>query len=423
MYSKAKLIFIATLGSFIEFFDFTIYSFFAAPIAAAVFPHKSHYIAMLLSFSVFALGFVVRPLGGIILGYVADKKGRAIALYYSMLIMSAGSLLICLLPSYALAGVLSPVLLVLARMLQGFAAGGESSAASSLLIESGKKPGLLLGFQFMAQGLSSSAGAAFAAFLNLALTHDQLYGWGWRLPFLAGFGLIVLGVFLRRYSFANKPQELHELASSANSAATAVKHYWVKHYWVKLLLSIGSILPTSVSIYCMVFYMPHFLNNIGYRNAGFNFLITSYAGLIMALGALFGGLLSDRIKQHKLVITYLLFAIGLCSFVSFVAVNSNKAELFMASYLFCVLHIGMLMTVSGLFILQVFPVGIRARSNAISYCIGVAIFGGTTSLAITALQHHSTSHFVAFYYLLFALCSGALVFIFFPTNETHSLNH
>lgn len=408
MYRKVEFIFITILGSFIEFFDFTVYNFFSAQIAAAIFPHKSAYISMLLAFSIFALGFVIRPLGGIILGYIADKKSRTLALYWSMMLMAAANLLLCCLPSFAMIGTAAPVLLILARLCQGFATGGESSVASSLLIEAGYRPGLFLSFQFMAQGLSSFLGAAFAAGLNIWLSHQQLYDWGWRLPFLAGLCLTPLALMLRRYSYMQ-----------ADKRPDTTEKTQLKQYWGQIFLSIMSILPTSVAIYCMVFYMPHFLNQIGFKNAGANFLITSYAGLFMAFGALLGGLFCDRVQRQKALIVYLLGAIAGLAYISFTTLAAANSLCFISSYLLCVTHIGMLMTVSGLFILQVFPTQIRARSNAISYCIGVALFGGTTNMVITALQHYYHNNYMAFYYLLLALTIGAVVFLVFPKAEPY----
>lgn len=404
---KRKLVLATTIGSFLEFYDFTVYNFFAIEIGKAVFSHQTAFVSTLLSFAIFAIGYIMRPLGGIIYGIKADKYGRTKSLYHTLFMMALATLIICLVPSSSCIGIFSPLLLLAARLLQGFAAGAESTVAPVLLLESGENRGALLSCQFVAQGLSGSLGAGLAAILHNSLTSEQLISWGWRVPFVIALLLLPIALLLRTYSLKHSKTEQPYVKTPT----------MLQNYKKLLLLDILTIFPTSVAIYTMAFYMPHFLIKLGHLSTK-SFSLNTYSHIIMALGALLGGLIADKFKNLKHLVLPLLLAIDVLAIFSFLALNNGNDHLFSTTYLATMLAIGILMTPSALLVLQAFPRAVRGRANGIGYSIGVALFGGTTNVLLTSLQHYYNSIYTPLFYVSFALATGIIIFAIFPNQGT-----
>src|SRR5271156_3168872 len=190
----------AVIGNALEWYDFIAFGFFAVIIAKLFFPADSQYASLLLTFATFGVGFFMRPVGGIILGIYADRRGRKAALLMVIGLMTIAIAMIGLAPTYLAIGVAAPLLMVLARLLQGFSAGGEFASATSFLIESApaQRRGLYGSWQMVGQGLAVLTGAILGTVLTRWLTPEALNGWGWRVPFL--FGLIIgpVGLYIRR---------------------------------------------------------------------------------------------------------------------------------------------------------------------------------------------------------------------------------
>ena len=193
--SKTKLIVAAGVGNFLEMFDFTVYSFFAAIIGHVFFNSEDKLISLLISVSVFGVGFVMRPLGSIIIGAYADRHGRKAAMLLTIVLMAIGSALIGFAPPYSAIGIFAPLLIVLGRLCQGFSAGGEVGAATTLLMESAErnKRGFFVSWQFFGQGLSTLSGSLLAALLMGYLSNEAMENWGWRVPFIFSLLIIQIG--------------------------------------------------------------------------------------------------------------------------------------------------------------------------------------------------------------------------------------
>ncbi|MHA7186614.1 MFS transporter, partial [Burkholderia pseudomallei] len=197
---KRRLIAAAAVGNALEFYDFTVYSFFAILIGKLFFPVHSPFGQLMLAVASFGVGFVTRPLGGLVIGVYADRAGRKRAMIATLLIMALGTATIAVAPTYAQIGIAAPLLLVAARLLQGFASGGEVGASTTLLIEQAPQArrGFYASFQFSSQGLAALAGALTGVLLTSTLSAAQLESWGWRVPFVIGTLFAPLGYWLRR---------------------------------------------------------------------------------------------------------------------------------------------------------------------------------------------------------------------------------
>ena len=196
-----KVIVGASLGNGLEIFDFTVYSFFAAIIGKLYFPSDSAYGSLLMSVAVFGVGFIMRPLGSMVLGAYADRVGRKAAMLMTIVLMGIGTALIAFAPTYAQIGVLAPVLIVVGRLIQGFAAGGEVGSATTLLLESAgaNQRGFFVSWQAISQGVSALLGASCGLALTYFLPEEALYAWGWRVPFIIGLLIIPVGVYIRKH--------------------------------------------------------------------------------------------------------------------------------------------------------------------------------------------------------------------------------
>ena len=198
--SHPRLIAACTIGTALEFYDFVVFSFFARTIGQLFFPSQDPTAQLLLSFATYGVGFFLRPLGGVVLGAYADRKGRKKATVLTLMLIALGTAMIGLAPVYATAGIAGPVIVVLGRLIQGFSAGGEVGASTTLLAEYAPKDrrGFFGSWQLASQGMAVLAAAAAAFIINTNLTPAEVSAWGWRIPFLLGVLIVPIGLWLRR---------------------------------------------------------------------------------------------------------------------------------------------------------------------------------------------------------------------------------
>ncbi|NVN10424.1 MFS transporter [Nguyenibacter vanlangensis] len=198
--TRAKHIAAGCVGNFLEFYNFMAYAFFAPMIGQAFFPAGGHFMALLLALVTFAAGFIMRPLGACVIGLYTDRAGLGRSLMLSFLLMALGSVLLVFTPTYRSAGIMAPALILVSRLLQGFSEGGEVGPATDLLFSlgSGRQASALASMQYVTQLLASLAAVLLGLILSLTLSHQQLYDWGWRVPFVLGLAIVPIGFFFRR---------------------------------------------------------------------------------------------------------------------------------------------------------------------------------------------------------------------------------
>ena len=405
--SRPQLIVAATIGNALEFFDFTVYSFFALTIGKLFFPTMSSYGQLLASVSTFGVGFVMRPLGGIVIGAFADRAGRKPAMTLTIFMMALGCTLIGLAPTYAQIGVAAPMLIVFARLLQGFSAGGEVGASTTLLIEAGTPAnrGLLGSMQFASQGLGVSIGALMAALLAALLSPDALLAWGWRVPFLMGLVIAPLGIWIRR----RLEEETPVREQRARMPVMAVLRDYGGRAAVGTLLTIG----TTVTAYVVTFYMPTFAIHQLHVSPPTALAAGLVSGVVTFVVAPISGLFCDRLSRRAMIFWPRVLIVVLI-YPAFLWLTSAPGAA------------RLLVTVGGLSVLlalqaapsitvlpEMFPRKVRATGMSIVYSVGVALFGGFAQTIATWLLKVTGNQLAPAWYVVgcVALSCLALPFI------------
>ncbi|SDV47376.1 MFS transporter [Chitinasiproducens palmae] len=402
--SLARIVIATSVGNALEWFDIAIYGFFAVYVAKHFFPASSESASLLLTFGSFGASYLVRPLGGVVLGAYADRRGRKKALMLSVALMMIGTLLIAVMPGYQRIGVAAPIAVFVARLIQGFSAGGEFGASTAMLIEHAPhRRGFLASWQFATQGLSGLLAALSGFLLTQWMTPAALSEWGWRIPFFFGLLIGPAGLYLRRF-LEDAPTYVE--AAHAQSPVREV----FGHQKLRLLISIGA-LTVSTAVNYMLQYVPTFAIRELHLPASNGFAAGIVAALILTVVTPFAGLLSDRIGRRKqMAAAAVILAVSSYPAFAYMGRHASVASLFMVVAWFAVLksvYFGALPALMA----ELFPVSTRATGMSVGYNIGVTVFGGFTPAIIVWLISATGDKTSPGYYLMFtavlSLCALA----------------
>src|ERR1700751_1406066 len=243
-----RLVVATSLGNALEWFDISVYAYFAIYISKAFFPTNDPTTSLLLTFGTFGLSYLARPIGGLLLGTYADRYGRTASLMISIVMMTCGTLAVALMPTFASIGVLAPLLVITARLVQGFSAGGEFGSSTAFLVEHmpGKR-GFVASWQFASQGISSLLGAGFGLLLTSTLSEPELQSWGWRIPFLFGVLIGPIGLYHR-----NNIEDATAPPAAKHNAPVRTVFMTQK---LPVLLAVG-VIATATAVNYLIIYMP-----------------------------------------------------------------------------------------------------------------------------------------------------------------------
>jgi len=386
--SRTRQLAAATVGNIVEWFDWYVYSMLALYFSSQFFPKTGDPVVPLLSaMAIFAVGFFMRPLGGLLGGMVADRLGRKRALTATVMLMGVGSLLVAVAPTYDQVGVLSPILLVVARLLQGLSTGGEFAASSTFLVESAPegRRGFFSSFLYIGATLGNVVAIASVALLVAELPDDAMHEWGWRVPFAIGTLGAVAGLFIRR--FAEETLAVGDAADpSAPAGAKATRpsaFEFMRTHPKECLLVFGINAAPTLFFYVFSSYLPTYAHiTVGFdmKNALFVGLISlSYFAVLQPLM----GLLSDRIGRKPLLLAFgggfTVLTIPLLnalqdSFLSLLLIQMAALTL-LACYT----------SITSAVMCELFPARIRAAGIGLPYALGVALVGGTGPYVATWL--------------------------------------
>jgi MFS family permease len=401
-------------GNALEFYDFVTYAFFAVYIGKTFFPASTPLGSLLLSVAVFGVGFFARPVGGVLIGAFADRAGRRPAMLLTIALITIGTLGLALTPSYESIGLAAPIIVVLCRLIQGLALGGEVGPSSAFLIESAPpaQRGLYASWQLASQGAAGLVAGAIGLMLTNSLTPAQMLAWGWRVPFMFGLLLVPLAMYLRH----NMPETLHAAPAQAiNSGVIGLKR---KRGLIGLavLVVIGGTVSTYVGNF-MTTYAITTLKMSPVLAMG----ATVVGGLSTLVFSLLGGWLCDRFGRKPTMFWPRLAAAVLTvpAFMLLVA-NPSATTLFAVSG-----FLAALTAVSGaaslVAIPELLPRGIRATGMSIAYAVGVSLFGGTTQLVITWLIGVTGNPAAPAWYVAGASVITALAMLFMPESRDRAL--
>ncbi|TJZ56780.1 MFS transporter [Streptomyces piniterrae] len=408
--SATRAIAAATIGNALEFFDLALYALMAAYIGKTFFPDDDPGVQLIQTFAVFGITYLVRPIGGLLLGSYADRRGRKNALMLSIRLMVLGTLLMAAMPGYATLGPVAPLGIVLARLIQGFAAGGEFGAATSFLVEqNNRRKGFYGSFQFASQGLATLTASAFATALTATLSDAQMTAWGWRVPFV--FGLLVgpVGYLIRRYveespamaeeTAAQEPTVASGFGTDQDAEKSSPIRSVFRHHWGGVLIAGGALVVSTALNYSLQ-YLPTFgIKELG-LDESLSFTALLITGVILTLGTPVVGLLADRFGRLRIMIPAAAL-IGLSAVPLFIWLTRAPSFLTLA---LCMTVLGLLKAAYFGALPSVmsdaFPTGARATGLAFSYNTTVALFGGFTPTIATALVTATGSQISPSYYLL-----------------------
>ena len=396
----------AALGNAMEWFDFGVYSYIAVTLGKVFFPSGNPTAQLLSTFGAFAAAFLVRPLGGMVFGPLGDRVGRPKVLALTMIMMAAGTFAIGLIPSYATIGVGAPILLLVARLVQGFSTGGEYAGASTFIAEYApdKRRGFLGSWLEFGTLAGYIGGAGLVTIMTALLSTDDLTSWGWRIPFLIAGPMGIIGLYLR-LRLEETPAFAAEAEKAENNRPKTPLREMVTGQWRALLLCVGLVLVFNVTDYMLLSYMPSYLTGQLHYDETHGLLVVLGVMAVMMIVQPFAGALTDRVGRRPVIATgcagFLLLSVPALLLIregSLLAVALGMGALGMLLVCFTA---SMPSALPALF-----PTKVRYGSLSIGFNVSVSLFGGTTPLVVTALIGATGNMMMPAYYMMAAAVIG-----------------
>jgi MHS family citrate/tricarballylate:H+ symporter-like MFS transporter len=408
-FSMKRAAFGATIGNMLEFYDFITYSFFAIEIGHTFFPSQSEYGSLMLSLATFGVGFVTRPIGGIVLGIYSDRAGRRPAMLLSFALMGTAFLAISLTPSYNAIGVAAPIIVIVARMAQGFALGGEVGPTTAYLMEiaSPERRALVVSWQPASQSIAATAGALVGVILSKTMAPEALEAYGWRIAFLIGAVCLPFGIWMRRTMPETIPQEGRAGTENPSHLALARRHVPV------IVLALMILASGTISTY-VTQYMTTYAKDTLHVAPTLAFTVSLVSNGLGIIGALLGGWFADLWGRKPVMIWPQLVALVL-TYPTFLWIVHAPGAFSLLFGFGALSFIGSLpFTAFYATFTEALPQEIRGGVFATIYAVAIATFGGTAQLVVTWLLHVSGNPLAPSWYLLLAAVVGLVAMNLMP---------
>jgi MFS family permease len=385
------------IGNWLEFYDFLVFTFFAVMIGDAFFPGDTAIGRLLGALATFGAGFLTRPLGAVFIGAYADRVGRRAALTLTLMLMALGSAVVAFTPPYAQIGLAAPMILLVARLIQGFSAGGEVGAATTYLLESAppEKRAAVTAWQGHSQQLAIFFGSLVGVVLAAILTREQLYAWGWRIPFLIGVLVAPVALYIRR----QLPETL--AANTAHHSTGAVLADLFRHHTRTIVCGVFVICGGTVSTYVFTYMTTFAITTLGLSAAvGTTLTLT---GALVSIAGFAVGAWADRFGRTAMLVAsrvvfvlilypaYLVLTAPEATATTIVAINA------LLNFVFAI-GIGAMYV----FLSEAFPRAVRSSGLGLVYSLGVTIFGGTTQFVVAWLIDRTQNPMVPAWYQIAA---------------------
>jgi MHS family proline/betaine transporter-like MFS transporter len=411
----------ASVGNLLEWYDFTVYAFFAVYIGRNFLPSDNPDLDLIKSFLVFGVGFVVRPLGAIVIGVYGDRAGRKAALTVTIMIMAAGTALIALAPNYAAIGIGAPILLLTGRVLQGFSAGGEVGGAAAFLVENAPagRRGVFASWLQASMGMSNILGAMIGIIVTSVLTRQQIVDGGWRVPFFVGILIAPVGLYLRR-TLDETPEFQAEMKRRRGAAvdAAAPLVIIVRDHWRSLLKGFGLCVLWAVGPYSLIIPIPAYAqNSLGYT-ARESFIAALISDVVLVFACFGAGALSDRIgRKPVLSMAALALLLTVAPLLLWLHDTHALLTLVIVQCAFCLMA-GFYIGVAPAALSELFVTSIRATGMSLSYTAAVVGLGAFAPAVLTWLGDRLHGSPLATAGYVMAGCVVALISVpFLPRHE------
>lgn len=400
------------VGNAMEWFDFGIYSYSATTIGMVFFPEMSGPVQLVYTFTAFAAAFLIRPIGGMFFGSLGDKIGRKKTLAITLIVMALATLSIGLIPGYNSIGIAAPILLMVARLVQGFSTGGEYSGAMTFLSEStpDKKRGSITSGLEVGTLIGYIAGSGVVTLLTFLLSSEAMTSWGWRIPFIIAAPIGLIGFYLRSRLEESPAFEAMKSQKSEENKKVSTKDLLTKH-WKVLIIALLVIFFYNIVNYTVLTYMPSHLNSVLDFGESKGLLVILIVMVLMVPLVLVMGSLGDRFGNKKVILSGLITLI-LLSYPAFALMDTGN---FWFAFIGVMIIAVSLTTFQGTMpslLPSLFFTSVRYRGLSITYNLSTAIFGGTAPALISWMVSKTGSSMAPSYYIIFASIIGFFVMTF-----------
>lgn len=417
---RLRAIVVGSAGNLVEWYDFYCYAAFSLYFSASFFPKQEPTAQAMSTAAIFALGFFVRPIGGILFGYMGDRYGRRKALMASVLLMCAGSLLIACTPTYAAIGVAAPVLLLLARLFQGLSLGGEYGSSATYLSEmaSSKHRGFYASFQYVTLiGGQLIALMVLLVLQNFFLSAAELKEWGWRIPFFIGAALALTVLIMRRELPETKSFEIARQHAALTGITSIFKQ--LAQYPKEVMVVIGLTMGGTLAFYVYTTYMQKFLKlSVGLTDGQTTAVTAGSLIFAMVLQPLYGAL-SDRIGRRPLLLSFAILG-TLLTYPILSAIRNAQGPWEAFGLIACAwIILSGYTSINAVVKAEMFPAAIRATGVGVPYAVAVSVFGGTAEyVALWFKDRGNESGF--YWYATIVIACSLLVYLLMRDTKKYS---
>ena len=400
-----KNFFAGVFGNILEWYDFAVFGFLTPIISQLFFPKEDHLVAILMTYGVFATGYLMRPLGGIIFGYIGDKQGRKVALQISMLMMAVPTVLIGFIPTYGEIGLYATILLIILRMLQGLSVGGELMGSISYLVEIAppNKKNFYGSFTLFSAVGGLLLGSSIVTVLDFTLGEEVMNAWGWRIPFVGGLFIFLFGLWLRK-EMEESPDFLSKKVQSKPFYKSPF-HEVMSTMLKRVIRLFAVISVATVSSYTLMVWMPTYMGDIINPPIKDALLITTLSMIVVVVFLPISGYISDIYGGVK-VFKISCISLAILAYPLFLMINQHDFWMAMSAQFIFAIIVGFIQGPLPAIMATMFPTNLRYTGMGLGYNTATAILGGTTPMVATLLIETSGSLVMpSFYLIVFAILS------------------